>query len=322
MIVESTLPASKSGDLHATDARMLIGFFTLMGAQKLWFWGTFLVAILFGVAYLHLAPPQYRASLYVAPADVGTNDAGRLNGGSVLGQLGLQIGGTTQVTPYEQFINTLDSQDLASKLASRQGLLQVIFRSDWDSTARSWRPPTTLVSRILEVVHDTLGEPSWTPPTAKRLSEYMAKNVQTSKVGITNIYSIEYNNSDPAFARDFLDTIYREANEIIRNQYLTRINSYVKFLQQRLNETTIAEVRTSLSQVIVEDEKLQAAASSGLPFAARALSDISVSERPVSPSLTTVLPVTLFFATFAGLTAAFSAQQRTLRKRNALRGTA
>ena len=311
---------TQSKSESAADLRMILDIAYLARTERRWFWGTFAAVLVIGILYLNFAPKQFEASLSVAPADIGGSQASRLGAAAgVASSLGLSLGGgDSTVSPYEQFINTLSSPDVASELMKERGLPQTIYSRDWDVATKSWRENPSVSNATVDLARILLGRPRWTAPTPERLADYISKNVSASKVGLSNIYRLHYRHSNPKFARYFLDAVYRAANELIRQQYLTRINAHMAFLSDRMSREIVSEVRMSLALAIEDDAKQLASASSGLPFAARAISAASVEERPVSPS---VLP-TLLTTIFLGLMAAFAVSYVARYRRNSIQGRA
>ncbi|MFO1247303.1 MAG: hypothetical protein U1E93_03565 [Alphaproteobacteria bacterium] len=296
----------------AADLRMIIDIAYLARTERRWFWGTFAAVLLIGLLYLNLAPKQFEASLFVAPADIGGSQSSRLGAAAgVASSLGISLGGAdSTVSAYDQFINTLSSPDVAGQVMKERGLAQAIFSRDWDVATKSWRQNPSVLNAMVDVGRTLLGRPGWTAPTPERLADYISKNLSASKVGLSNIYRLQYRHSNPKFARYFLDAVYRAANELIRQQYLTRINAHMAFLSDRMSRESVAEVRMSLALAIEEDAKQLASASSGLPFAARAISVASVEERPVSPSVLPTLLMTIFLGLIAGFAVSYFARYR------------
>ena len=267
------------------------------------FGGTIALFLMMGVIYLHITPKMYQASISIASTIQGA-DKSLLGSGGTSGLAALAGGlGLSQeeyVSPFLQFTNSLGSVDFARRLQARDHALQHIYASKWDAEHQRWVLNTGLRGELRVAIAAVLNRNAWREPSEYDLADYVSANVLLNKIGATGIYSITYQDSDPAFARQFLRDIVAELDATIRAQDLQRIDRNLAYLNARVNQVENHDVKTMLAASIVQQEQQRMLTNSGLPYAARLLSTVNISDTPVSPSATSVIGLSLLFGLFCG----------------------
>lgn len=101
----------------------------------------------------------------------------------------------------------------------------------------------------------------------------------------TNIYRIAFSHPDREFALTFLTRFYTGAEQLLREDETKQVEAQIAYVRAKLEETTIADYRASLVQVLAEQEKKMMALRSGLPYVANYIEPATVSDRPSRPAV-------------------------------------
>jgi len=253
------------------------------------------VAAVLGVIYLHFASYQYSAEIDVVPTQRQDSALpGALSGLASLA--GINVGSNNEAAPFALYQEVLKSPAVAQQLARDPKIMTNVFRGQWDSQAKAWVRPTFSLGNS---VKSLLGVPvyAWHPPGASELLDYINDNVAVDVQPLKALVTVTYNNSDPAFARYFLQSIHGAADNYLRQRTLLRSSKYVQYLNRKLEATNIAEYRQALTNSIMEQEKQLMVASADVSFAAEPVGPVTVSDRPTTPKPS----VTLLLAVLAGL---------------------
>lgn len=269
------------------------------------------VAIAF--VYLNFATPRYAAVLHISPASSTSSGAGGTLGqiGSLAAMAGVSVRqASTGATPFELYLDRMQSRGMAEQLAQDQRILHNIFETEWDSATRTWHKPPSLLGGVSASLRLLAGQPArnWQPPNAARLQDYLQK-----KIGIVPpkpkdppITTLVYEHRDPAFAIYLLTKMDRIADTDVRRSSLERARQYAIHLAQKLNETPVVEHRISLSEALLEQQRAIMMATSSASFAAIPTEPATASLEPVSPKIGLVLIVGLALGTLLGLIGLFA----------------
>jgi uncharacterized protein involved in exopolysaccharide biosynthesis len=273
--------------------------------ERLKILGAVFSAFVLGVVYLALATPKYTASVAVGSVEAQNS----LDLGGALGQLsslsGLGPGSVGSDQKFEIFIDILASNSVASRLADDTDLMQRIFKDEWDDDSRQWRPAQGLVATILRLPDRIFGLPNWSAPSASRLADYLRDEVAVSEFGNSGLREIAFTHADPEFALQLLGRLYAAADENLREDALERSRQYIAYLERRLRSVAVAEHRAALGALLGDEERKRMLIEADVPFAARIVSPVRVSELPTQPKVVGTLILAMLVGLFFGVALAF-----------------
>jgi hypothetical protein len=266
---------------HTEKRTVTRGIFALMRMQWRDIALVFVVIAALGVAYLHLAEPQYTVSATLAPSDAELNMLTGVSGmtelGSLsLGRLGLGLGGGDP--KLSALLQQLTSNATAQALLADDRVKAAIYDTSWDPSTRTFHPPPGFITQVKRVAKAALGLDSWRPPTAADMQRYLSHNIVPKEIGISELYSVSYSNRDAEFARYFLSRVLTIPDNYLKQQKLARAMAYVRYLDQKLPSITDVDQRQAMLRLRLQQENFLMAASVNLPFSA------DVNDPPVTPS--------------------------------------
>jgi uncharacterized protein involved in exopolysaccharide biosynthesis len=158
---------------------------------------------------------------------------------------------------------------------------------------------------MLRLPDRVFGLPNWTAPSTSRLADYLREEVAVSEFGSSGLREITFTHRDPEFALQLLRRLYAAADENLRQDALERSRQYIAYLELRLRSVAVAEHRAALGALLGDEERKRMLIEADVPFAARVVSPVGVSELPTQPKVIGTLIVALLAGLFLGVLIAF-----------------
>lgn len=278
------------------------------------------VFVLLALMYLRTANFTYTVQLGVTPAQnsAGEGLAGQLGGLSSLASVvGVDLGGARGTSPFQLYIASLKSRQVAADLSQSPELMSAIFADEWDKTAGQWKQPQSRLTPLKNAIKAILGIPAypWQPPDAARLQEYVEAAVDIEQNPKTPVVTIRIDHRDPQFAIEFLAALHHAADERLRKNALDRTGQYIDYLSAKLETVQVAEHRSALAEALSEQEKTRMMTSAAAPFAAEPFGAPTASARPTRPKPFRVFLGSVLAGGFIGVIAAMLLSIRSARRR-------
>lgn len=272
--------------------------------------GAVIASVAVAIFYLNVATYKHTAELKVIPSQssgVGGSSTGGLAGLASLAGVNLSKDGG--VSPFEQYLEGINSGLVAETLSDNTKIMKELFRSEWDENTQRFVERRGLLSNVAQSIKGVLGLPTypWQEPNTARLQGYIQENVVVSENPKSQFVTVSFEHSDPKFARLFLTELHETLNEELRQKALVRSTKYINYLTAQLQRVTIAEHREALVQALSEQEKFRMTASSGLAYAADPFGSVTVSLRPTSPRPAIVIILSIVLGGVIGSLAAIVA---------------
>lgn len=261
---------------------------------KLWILVVGALGLLAAVLYLNRQTFLYTATMKVTAAASSQNSgSSRLGGLSGLASIaGVSMPSAGGASPFDLYLETLTSEDVAHSLARDPSIMRVVFASDWDPVTQRWREPSVGVkSRLVRAIKHALGLPvkSWNKPGYRELAGFLAGQTSIERDVKSPIVTVSLDHPDPVFAMRLLEAVSTRTDQLIRRSALDRSRDYAQYLERKLPTVTVAEQRAALVEVLGEQEKSIMMASSSAPYAATVVSGPTVSPLPTKPNGMTIL---------------------------------
>lgn len=258
--------------------------------------------------YLRLVSPVYTASALVVPVASQESPLARYAQFSSLA--GSNIGSSGAVTNYDRYREILKSVVLAERLEAQHSMLPKVFPGEWNAAEQQWQPPSGIVSTLRRAIREIAGLPAWAPPSAKRLAEYLDRNIKVRDLNVSPVVSISMSHKDPAFAVRFLQLALVEADELIRQKEREQVSENVAYVRAKLSEIAVQEYRRALVEVLSNLEQRAMLAESEAAFAAEILDPPTVSELPTKPNPEMTLALFLVVSSVIGIAGAMFIENR------------
>lgn len=256
------------------------------------------------VLYLNVATYTYSVSFRVTPTE---SEVGNLTGklGGLAAVAGLSLGADQAIQPFELYVESFYSPEVAARLSARTDILQQAFPDEWNAQTGAWEEPRTPIRLVGRAVKSALGIPvfPWEQPNAARLQEYIKDEVILVRDPKKSVTTFSMDHANPDFAVLLLSSLHDSVDQMIRDRALRRANSYIDYLSMKLGEVSLAEHREALATTLGEQERVRMMSSSSMPYAAEPLGKPIVSLRPTKPKPLLILALGLLGGGFLGVAA-------------------
>jgi uncharacterized protein involved in exopolysaccharide biosynthesis len=311
-VAEPVLAADSDPEVETTGgSSVFIDLFALgRDIRRLWGWivAAAVAGLVLAFLYLNIATVRYAGTLRVSPA---SSTQGSLSGalgrlGGLASLAGVQMRqGNEGATPFELYLDRMQSRAIAEQLAKDPRILQTVFEREWDSASGRFAERSGPLRPVRNLLYGLAGQPlpEWTPPGAERLQTYLEKTVAITPPGPKDppITTLSVRAKDGAFAVYLLERLHAQADADVRAAQLERARQYAAHLAEKLAATQIAEHRISLSEALLEQERAIMMATGSGDFAAIPLERPTTNSRPVSPKVIPALALGIAGGLFFGL---------------------
>lgn len=272
-----TNSAEALGEMSLADVLRLLWsarLYLLAGAAA----GIVASCILWGIS-----TPHYRASLTLSPANPmnGAQFSRLLNDGENFSPLSflLQRVGSGNTPDFVRFEAMIHGQAVAADLLENEVVLQGLALDK----PYLWSRPQT----------------AW---TAAQFSEYLARRITLESLPGNGLRRLRYSHPDPRFAAFLLSELYQETDTMIRHKTKGETLGRIAYLQAELSKASNPEHRRALTDLLLEQERLNMLVSIDQPYAADAVEAASPSSRPLWPNI----PLSACMLVLAGMVVGFA----------------
>lgn len=248
--------------------------------------------------------PQYQASMIVLPNSSGggvtSGPIAPAGGGGVAASLTALFGSGAGAAsgPFERLRISLKSVELAKRLDDRYGMLREVFAGRWDAEKQEWKQedPTQLGwrERMMRKLHQ--GEPL--QPGYEALARYVDGTLKFEPVVVdgstsasASFWKIKVEHPEKERALELLMRIYWTADDFLRDKERESVSRKLKYLESRIREAEVSEIRQSLILAMVQEERTAHLLRGNLPYAAAIVVEPSVSDVRTSPILVKTIGV-------------------------------
>lgn len=192
--------------------------------------GAVVVTSVLAVVYALMVTPVFRASavvLEIEPASQSMPGAQGLLGqvGGLIGAAGISLDGLRGTQDRGRIL--LQSRSFVEEFIERNELMPVILEADLDHEPSLWEAAQEFRRSVYSVDYDR-------------------------DSGLTTI-SVEW--TDPVVARDWANGLVALANEIARNRDIAEAERSIAYLNARIAETNVVELRDVLYNLIESEQK-------------------------------------------------------------------
>ena len=230
-----------------------------------------------------LKPNIYEAKVLMAPVNTRGSDksGGGLAAAAALGRrLGSLISPLTGVSQgTEQNLAVLKSRTFLWSFIKDNKLMPILFAKAWDAAKKSWKKS------------DPKKQPNlW---SAYRLLKNIL-SVSTDKDSGLVTVSVDWTN--PTLAADWANRLVARLNDYLRRQAIARSEANLKYLNEALGQTSVADVRQTLYDLIAQEQKKAMIANAQKEYAFRILDAAASPDQKSKPHRTKIVLLSTFVA--------------------------
>lgn len=237
--------------------------------------------IIVSLVYAFIAPIKFQSTSIAIPADSSTQSMPQSTSG-LAALAGINIKGND--TPVPKLVAALKSRDFFNHLLLFDGVYEnLVAFKEYD--------PINKKSIFNSKLFDS-EKGQWVE--GKKPSQFQAylayKNKFTaSNPKLTNFINLKMEHGSPVFARDFLNLVIREINEISRQRDLNQSSEALNYLYTELESVMQSDVQVAISQLIESQLKKQMLANVSTSYALRIIDSPYEAELRESPKRKNIL---------------------------------
>jgi uncharacterized protein involved in exopolysaccharide biosynthesis len=281
----------------------LVKLATTLWAGRRSLFVTAMCSVALASVYLNIVDRKYTVSLVLTPVQEAAKPSQMSGLGSLASFAGIEIPSGSG-SDFSSFPLLLESREVADRVLADEALVRSLFEQEWDAQSNQWRRPEgTILSYILSPLKVLMtGNPkdTYVPPDASRLAEMVSEEISASIDKQSDLLSIETESASPLIARQFVDRLVKETDELLRQRFIEKGTSALDFYKEQLARAQSGEHREALAQLIVQEEQKLMLATRSRGYVAETLRGPDVSLRPTSPKSILVLGLSMILGLFAG----------------------
>ncbi len=263
-------------------------------------WAAVALCLLVACAAIIIPPPLYTITVIAYPSQTSQDKSLGSTLSALAGPLAGLIGSgaTSDVQPFDLYMELIVSKRTSERLIKEDPeILQRIFYKEWDPVAKTFHPTHEILPTIQRAFNYVFGLPTYQPPSAARLSQWMSDNLSITPVNSTSMQQIQFTTPFPKFGIRFLKEMNEQADAIIREEATRLTDAQISYLEGKLAQTQTVDYRQTLLSLLSAQETTRMSINKDLPYASVVLQSSFSSDLPTSPNP----PVLIAVAVFAGL---------------------
>ncbi|GAA4364633.1 Wzz/FepE/Etk N-terminal domain-containing protein [Kangiella marina] len=283
----STQNTQENETTYREDEIDLRELFSILWKGKWIIVGVIFLFTIASVAYALYLPNEYKATAIVQPNESGSGGklsqlAGQFGGLASLA--GINIGGGESSDAIIA-MEIMKSWGFAEKFIERHSLAVPLF------AAKGWSQSSNELVIDGELYNtqtkNWVREPpkgKTIEPTSWELYKEFKESVSVSQDKETGLISISVTYYSPNIAKRWTDLLVQEINQYMKDRALKEANESIQYLEQQINQTSVAEIRTVFGELIQEQHKTKMLAQVSDEYIFKTISRAKVPEEKNKPN--------------------------------------
>ena len=262
-----------------------------------------IVFIVLASQYLHWAEKKYTIEYSLKPVGETKNNP-TISGLSGFASIaGIQLPSNSN-NDFSIFKELITSTEVSEIIFENKEIIEDIFRSEWNETLNSFRkPPRSKIRNLASDVKNQLtgnNNVNYIPPNPRRLSMFIAENIQINEDKDTGFLKLTSETSKPELILSLLVEATEASDNIMRQRYVGFSTEPLAFYKEKLRTARSREHREALAELIGKEEQKLMFASRGKYFIAEPYINPTISLHPTSPKPMLILLLSLVLGLFVG----------------------
>lgn len=318
-------PTSNAPTAHvhapaADDYIDLAGLWRIVWGEKITIVLVTLIVAAMAVIGSLLLPNIYRAQAVLAPvAEQQPRGLGSLLGRiAPLGGLGGLELNAIAIDNTTLAIEVLQSRQFLTDFIRRHDLLVPLFAAEkWDADSKQWIVDPGIYDVARKKWVRDVRPPKTAQPSDWEIFKEFSDIVSVEQDPDTRLVRVAVESRSPIAAKEWVDLLVRDINERMRSQDLRESRRSVEFLERRMQDTSLTEMRLTLSGLLEQELRTIMLAEGRQEYAFRTVDPAVVPEEKARPARALIcIAVTLF----GGLCVTLFVVMRQLRKQGKMPG--
>jgi len=276
-----------------------------------------IVSIFLGSLYLHSAEKKYTIEYKLKPVVVMDNARSFSGLNNLASFAGIQLP-TNKNNDLNIYKELIISAEVSEIIFDNKEFIKEIFKSEWNEYLSAYsRQPKSKIQILISDAKELLignNEGNYIPPNPRRLSDYIANNIQINEDKETGFLSVKSVTSKPKLILSIILKATEASDKIMRQRYISFSTEPLVFYKEKLLTARSREHREVLAELIRREEQKLMFASKGKYFIAEPYISPTISLHPTAPKPKLILTLSLVLGLFLGV--ALVLMQRAIKKEN------
>jgi hypothetical protein len=267
--------------------------------------------------YLHSTVRKYTVMYNLKPVG-DTNKSPDISGvGGLASIAGIQLPSSSN-DDFNIFKELITSVEVSEIIFKNKNLTIDAFSNEWSDSLKKFSRPQkskaqTFVSNAKKLLTGNK-EANYMPPNPRRLSIFIAKNIEISEEKQTGFLKITSETPKPELMISLIIEAAKASNEIMRQRYIDFSADPLAFYKEKIRTARSREHRAALAELIAEEEQKLMFASRGKYFIAEPYINPTISLYPTTPKPKIILAFSLVMGFLLG--AALALTRNMIKKEN------
>ncbi|MBU2224854.1 MAG: LPS O-antigen length regulator [Gammaproteobacteria bacterium] len=242
-------------------------------------------------------PNIYRTTTVLAPATEKKAGLGGL--GSQLGGLaslaGVSLSGAGGVDKTDLAVELLKSKQFLSQfIQDNQLLLPLMAAKGWDLQTERFILDADVYDENNKVWVRHVVAPKKAVPSNEEAADVLSGLLEISKDKMTGMVKLSFEHLSPILVQRWTQQLVVGVNQKIRQRDMQEAQSSLNYLSQQLQDTKVAEIRSSLAQLIEEQTKTLMLANIREEYVLKVVDPAYLPEEKVKPRRSLVVLMSMF----------------------------
>ena len=245
---------------------------------------TMLIFTSFGIFYTLSLPDIYKSEVLLAPVsqDSGLKIPGQLGGLAALA--GVNLGGV-RGEKTELAIEILKSRQFIIRFIEKYDLFVPIMAAEgWNSNDNSLVINSDIYESDTKLWVREVKPPYNPKPSALETYEVFMESLEVTQDKASGMVTFSILHLSPFLAKDWASLLVTEINDEMRSIELTEAQDSISYLNQQIEQTSIADVRKMLFSLIEEQSKTIMLANVREEYIFKTVDPAIVPEKKIKPA--------------------------------------
>ncbi|WP_165724796.1 Wzz/FepE/Etk N-terminal domain-containing protein [Pseudoalteromonas sp. SA25] len=250
------------------------------------------------LAYSLTLPNMYKSSVLLSPQQ--EQQSGGLSSlagqfGGLASVAGINLGGSSDKTAV--YLEIIKSKDFLYEFIEKNNVKVNLFTAKkWDKYTEALELDDTIYKNGKWLVDEETQETL--EPTSYEAYEYFVKKLTVKEDKVTGLVEISFEHIDPRIAKAYVENIVTLINKSVREREIAEKKESIKYLNEELANTNIAEMQNVFYTIIEEQTKSMLLAKVRKEFAFKVIESPIVEEQKSSPNRAVICILGAAFSVF------------------------
>jgi hypothetical protein len=211
------------------------------------------------------------------------------------------LSGPRVITPYDAFLKTIQTREVATKLYNDVSIREQLFPGAWDNERHAWKDQTTIKTRLVGILYWLTGRTRPTNPTIDSATQILQNRLGLSMIERGPMYIMTYPATDRQFGMRLLARIFATADGLVKERNRDQVLQRLAALRTRMNSIDVVDYRSQFANLIMDQEKQLIVLQGNTDFAASVVVPPNAPDYPDNPRLFTTMIIFITLSAIFGV---------------------